>query len=179
MGTLGEKVLAFATANKGGRVEDGECWTLAERALEKASATTSSDIHGRALSRTVDYVWGTLITSGAAAPGDIIQFRRGFTFKRKVTKPDESWTEDPSLVIGDHHTAIVERVIDKGRRIRVIEQNLPVGRGVRSRDCYFSSYTFTDDKQNTVQITVSGMAKFYRPKPAAAKAKAKPKRARH
>lgn len=173
MGTLGDTVLAFATGNKGKTVGDGECWTLAERALEKANATTSTAIHGKALSRTVNYIWGTPITAGAAAPGDIIQFRRGFYFKRKVTEPDEGWTEDPALVVGDHHTAIVERVIEKGRRIRIIEQNLPVGRSVRSRDCYFSSYTFTDDKKNKVEITVHGTAKFYRPKPVAAKAKRK------
>ena len=157
-----KQVLAFAAAKKGKRFGDGECWTLVERALESAKAVTSTDIHGSELANTVDYVWGEEITIGAAGPGDIIQFEDGWNFTRTVSKPDGAEQSKTKGVRG-HHTAIVERVITRGIALKIISQNLPVGTGVASMDFYFAPTTFKEG-ENTVEITVSGVATFYRPR---------------
>lgn len=158
-----KKVLAFASAQKGKRFRDGECWTLAEHALTSANAITSTDIHGSDLSRTVDYEWGTEIAIGVAGPGDIIQFEDGWKFTRTVIAPDggeKGYTKGVRV----HHTAIVERVIIRGIFLKIISQNLPPGTGVASMDFYFAPYNFKEGV-NTVDVTVEGNAIFYRPKP--------------
>ena len=156
------KVLAFATANKGRRYEDGECWTLVESALKSAKAVTSTDIHGKELENTVDYVWGDEITIGAAGPGDIVQFEDGWSFTRTVSSPDGA-EQYRTKGVRVHHTAIVERVITRGIALKIISQNLPTGTGVASMDFYFAPTTFKEG-ENTVAITVSGGATFYRPR---------------
>ena len=154
-------VLEFAQSQRRNRVGDGECWTLAERALQSAGANTSSDLQN--VSRTVNYVWGTAVTIATAQPGDIVQFRDGFTNTRTVTYPDGS-SRFETIRIRRHHTGIVEQVITNGKVIRIIGQNLPVGSSVESRDFYFHNVSFAEGN-NQVTVTVSGRAEFYRPQP--------------
>jgi len=162
MSALGQKVLDFAISNRGNQVEDGECWTLAERSLEHAGATTSSDLQN--VARTVNYVWGDRIEAREAEPGDIIQFYDGFHYIRKVIQPNGDWQTDPPMIVRTHHTAIVEKVIDRGRRMLIIEQNSPPGSVVGSRECYFLTYSFPESGAS-VEITIKKKAYFYRPRP--------------
>lgn len=163
MGTEGDRVIAFARDRFGRQVGDGECWTLAERALESAGAQTSTDIHGSELSRTVDYVWGDPIAVGEARPGDIIQFLAGYSYRKDTVLADGStrWEEVPA--VRQHHTAIVDS-IEGGRSILVLHQNWNRSRKVTRSEFYFRSGTFTDTSGNRVTITVNGSANFYRPR---------------
>jgi hypothetical protein len=68
---LNAKVIEFAQAQRGKKVGDGSCLTLAVKALEHAGAVRYP------LSRADgDYVWGRRIEQFRdALPGDILQFR--------------------------------------------------------------------------------------------------------
>lgn len=93
---LNRKTLAFATARQGKRVGDGECWTLAARALEDAGARRKGSFgFGRKLG-----------VRDSILPGDVIQF-----FKVKL---------------GPHsmpqHTAIVYEVLGS-EKLTMIHQN--------------------------------------------------------
>ena len=165
MSELGKLVLQFADKNYRTKVGDGECWTLAERALESAGAKTSNDLQD--VNKTVNYVWGTEVPIGTALPGDIVQFQDGFKVETKVTHADGSW-ESRIDIIGLHHTAIVKTIKITGKRMQLIGQNLPPRSGVNTKDFFFKSYTF-EEGADKFEVTVNGVVKFYRPiaKPAA------------
>lgn len=73
MSEEGQKVIKYAKSQYGKKVSvrdsDGECWALAEAALEDAKAQTSTDIHGAKIGSTVNYVWGTAIKLGQVVRG--------------------------------------------------------------------------------------------------------------
>ncbi len=83
---LNRKVVAFAVANLGRRVGDGECWTLAAEALKQSGAQPPKG-----------YVFGRAIPLKEAKPGDILQFRSA----RFETARERKLLGTP------HHTAIL------------------------------------------------------------------------
>ena len=153
------KVLEFAESKIGQRVGDGECWTLAERALEDAGANTSNDL--QKVVAGGNYIWGDEITASSAQPGDIVQFRDGFSNVKTVRKPDGS-EKDSGFVASPNHTAIVKKIVTTGRTMTLIGQNLPVGESTIEMDFHFKSFSYTEGA-NTIDIKTRGIAKFYRP----------------
>lgn len=109
---IGEQVVAFARAQLGQQVGDGECSTLAAEALRHAGAR-----------RSARGVWGEELPSvKEVRPGDIIQFERA-VFVRTRDQTDGStitWTMQYP-----HHTAIVASVRKRGKRpvFVVLHQN--------------------------------------------------------
>ena len=98
---INKKVVSFCEKNIDKKVGNGECWDLAKESLNFAGATW-----------TPPYEFGKIILpTNAVLPGDIIQFE-----KVKIVYPDKSWKELP------HHTAIVYKVISRGKYI-IAEQN--------------------------------------------------------
>jgi hypothetical protein len=125
--------IAFAQRQVG-RFEDGECWTLVERALIGAGAK-SSRILTPNFSATSAYVWGTAVQINAVQPGDVLQFSRYVWTKSvttDVTNPDGSGsvnTEDQEEGRGlPQHSALVVRVVSPGV-VEVVEQNIPRNTG--------------------------------------------------
>ena len=60
--TINQKIEFYVRGNLGKQVGDGECWTLAEKALAQAGAQTSNDIMGASnVTPDADYVWGDAI----------------------------------------------------------------------------------------------------------------------
>jgi hypothetical protein len=120
---LNQRVLDFCTKNVGRKVGNGQCAVLAEEALKAAGARRFPPYGLEA-----DYVWGRLVRTvnpktdgtGAVQPGDILQFRDAY-FYRKTTHPDGSWEE--SYNEAEHHTAVVERVYQKGKVLVILGQN--------------------------------------------------------
>jgi hypothetical protein len=114
---LNEKVVEFARAQKGKKVGDGSCLTLAVAALKDSGAKVFP------LNRPDgNYVWGSPVeTTRDALPGDILQFRDAeFQGKRWVTRRRwVSWHETYP-----HHTAIVSGVAEGGKVITVLHQNV-------------------------------------------------------
>ena len=110
-------VVSYAQSQLGTTVGNGECWTLAEQALEHAGAHFP-----------VAYIFGSKIGFGqvgahtvleSASPGDIIQFDAGiFEFQGGAAQAG-----------APVHTAIVKSI--DGNALEVYEQNMPVGGAVR------------------------------------------------
>jgi hypothetical protein len=116
---LNQKVLDFAKKNKGKKVGNGECWTLADKALESAGA------HRPGWGDYGNLVFGKEIKLDKVLPGDVLQFeevRLEHTDPRGV----KSVSELP------HHTAIVYSV--KGKQITLIHQNVNKVRKVQLND---------------------------------------------
>jgi hypothetical protein len=150
---LNRKVLEFARNNLGKKVGDGECATLAARALRKAEARRSST------SRDGGYVWGKLVRTvtpgthltGDVLPGDILQLR-GAVFAGKAGGNTYEFTY--AL-----HTAIVAAVKDDGKVVKVLHQNA-------------GDFAAPDAERRKVQRTTlrfdelkKGSVKIYRPLP--------------
>jgi hypothetical protein len=123
--TLLQKVVAYCQEHKGEQVREGECSSLADEALREAGAKPrGSDDPGPG-----DYVWGKLVlrlerdNSGLTSsgkredvkPGDVIQFR---DIKFQGRRGNGSYT-----LTMPHHTAVVVRVEDRGRTLRILHQN--------------------------------------------------------
>lgn len=91
---LNARVIQFVNKNIGKKVDKGECWDLAFRALEAADA------------KLIDtYIFGEVVKKGQVVySGDIIQFEK----VRLVTEQ-----KDGTIIIQDipHHTAIVYEVL--------------------------------------------------------------------
>ena len=158
-----QKILNYISGKQGKRDGDGECFTLADKALKDAGAKSAAD-YGP-LGKDVDYIWGNEVGVDGAQPGDIIQFRSYGYVKKDVYDNDKGSGETEASEKRPHHTAIVKSVGADGL-ITVWEQNVPPGTGpVHSFDLYFKSYEkFTDDKKkNGTTVTVTGTVKFYRP----------------
>ncbi len=148
---VGKVVAAYAAGKVGHRDGDGQCWTLAEKALKNAHAKTSNDIMGAdGVNSDADYVWGTEVSLANLIPGDIIQFNY---YTVHVDAADGTWWEESR---GDpRHTGIVASVGANGKVV-FYEQNSPPGGAVKKTTLYF---------QNTESVTVSGNWWFYRPIP--------------
>ncbi len=133
----------------GQRIEDGECWTLAERALDFAHAKTSNDIMGaKRVNSKEDYIWGREVRLAQLQPGDIIQFHI-YKFSRQ---PEGDWGERGSSS-QPRHTSIVASVGTNGE-VSVYEQNVDGG-PVEQNTLYFDKHA--------PGITITGKFKFYRP----------------
>jgi hypothetical protein len=156
--TIGERVVSFASRRRGERVGNGECFTLADRALRSASAKSAADFG--AVTPTTDYVWGTSVSLSDLQPGDIIQFR-GYRYDREIvteTSREITTTEDSQE--RPHHTAIVQSV--DGGAVTVLEQNAPEGSAVTRTQLFFTAGTTTSGNRTTT-IRVQGTFWFYRP----------------
>ena len=117
--TTNEKILAFSQDNLGKKVGDGECGTLAVKAVQFAKAKRLPPYGGDA---TVDFVWGDLVATFNAKNcpsekikiGDVLQFR------------DAKFTSDERSTLAPHHTAIVAKV--KDGVVSVLHQNVGDGK---------------------------------------------------
>ena len=162
MSILSRKVYEYANKKRGQKVGSGECFDLADFALKSINAKSAEDF-GK-ITGNADYVWGKLINFRTAIPGDIIQFRN---YKVTITIKEEGYFPYKSRFTIDrpHHTAIVSKV--NGRDgILVLEQNIGEGsqrRTVQENTLYFGSPTPVQKGKEKTIITVSGIAKFYRP----------------
>lgn len=156
------KIVGYARRQSGTRVGNGECFTLADRALTGAGAKSASDFG--TVTRDADYVWGTTVALADLQPGDVIQFR-GYRYDRDVTiqNSDGSTTTESDFQERPHHTAIVERVGANGA-VTVLEQNAPDGSPVRRSQLFFTSTTIDENRRSTT-IKVQGTFWFYRPQP--------------
>src|SRR5262249_50127125 len=113
---LNAKVLEFARSQIGKKVDRGECTDLARAALQSAGARRFP-FHGGG-----DFVWGEPVTPlTGALPRDIPQFRNAvFQGKRYVTKRRwVTWHQEYP-----HHTAIVAGVIERGKVLTILHQNV-------------------------------------------------------
>ena len=155
--SIGESVVSFALHNLGQRVGDGECFTLADRALRNAGAKSAAD-YGPVVPDG-DYVWGTPVNLSSLRPGDIVQFR---DYSCRVETEVESSTEtrtEERVEERPHHTAIVERVGRDGA-VTVLEQNIPPGAPVVRTTLHFrNSESSTAGRKTT--ITVRGTFWLY------------------
>jgi hypothetical protein len=158
--SMAERIVNYPRRHRGQRVGDGECFTLADRALRGAGARSAAD-YGQ-VAPDVDYVWGTSVQLGAVQPGDVIQFRN-YRYDREVETqhPDGSVTTETEFQERPHHTAIVES-IGGGGEITVLEQNSPVGSAVTRSRLFFSN-SQRDTGGRRTSVTVSGTVWFYRP----------------
>jgi hypothetical protein len=121
---LGEKVVKFCKDNVGQTVGDGECGTLAAKALDAAGATPFHKF--KEDPAPGDFVWGELVfvveikdgkrkrdpADAKAQPGDVIQYRDAM-FR----------TGSGGIFIAPHHTAVVGEVKSNGDLI-VYQQNV-------------------------------------------------------
>jgi hypothetical protein len=119
---LGARVLKYTEENVGKKVGDGECATLALKALEAAGAKTTLDFG--VSGEKGDYEWGTLVEKYAdAKPGDIIQFRDVKIVTKTVTAlPGGGTRTSTATQAMGQHTAIISAVAGKGK-FKVLEQN--------------------------------------------------------
>jgi hypothetical protein len=122
---LNQKIFTWASGQIGKQVGAGECWDLANSALKKSGAQTSSDLGPNGPDD--DYVWGDVIDAKDALPGDILQYRdweMTTTTTTDVTFADEhGWFDSPTTTVGHpHHTAIVATNPGNGV-LTVMEQN--------------------------------------------------------
>lgn len=120
----GARVLDFCRSRIGHRVGNGQCASLAVKALERAGARGM----GKNFPNPGDYVWGDFITAvfaGRNKPGarldwirggDIIQFRN-VRFAGRTPGGGTYWMQ------ADHHTAIVESADATGNTLHILHQN--------------------------------------------------------
>ncbi|QHV96079.1 hypothetical protein [Spirosoma endbachense] len=148
---VNQVIVQYAANKVGHRDGDGQCWTLAEKALKNAHAKTSNDIMGAdGVNSDADYVWGTETSLANLQPGDIVQFNY---YTMHIDNADGSWREEGR---GEpRHTAIVASV-GAGGKVVVYEQNIPDGGPVKKSTLYF---------KNTDSVTLGGSWWFYRPIP--------------
>lgn len=163
-----QTILNFAQSNEGKKVGSGECFDLADKALQKAGAKSAAD-YG-VVSKDTDYIWGSAVDLASVKPGDIIQLKNYKYVRNEVYDNEkESGNRLSEQTRGSpRHTAIVKSVGSDGK-ITVWEQNVlsdgtSTGGPVQTFDLYFKSSS-TGDAKNGVTITVSGTIKFYRPQP--------------
>jgi hypothetical protein len=156
--SIAERVTAFARQRLTQSVGNGQCFTLADRALAAAGAMSAADFGE--ISPDADYVWGSPVSLADLRPGDLVQFR-DYAFTRTVVTDNASGTSTAETG-GDrpHHTAIVEQV-GAGGAVTVLEQNAPVGSPVSRNTLYFAASTTTSG-DTTTTVQVSGTWWFYR-----------------
>lgn len=159
--SMADRIVSYASRNRGDRVGNGECFTLVDRALRGAEARSAAD-YGT-ITPTADYVWGASVSVSELRPGDVIQFR-DYSYERTiVTETADATDTQEDEQSRPHHTAIVASVDGDGA-VTVWEQNSPVGSAVRRVQLFFSSGTTTRGNRTTT-IRVRGTFWFYRPQP--------------
>jgi hypothetical protein len=157
--SMADQIVGYVRRQSGTRVGDGECFTLANRALQAAHAKSARD-YGT-VTPTADYTWGAATTLANLQPGDVIQFR-DYGYERKdVTETDRETKTTEHSERRPHHTAIVQSVDGNGA-VTVVEQNSPVRSAVRRTQLFFTSRSFKTGNTTTT-ITVDGTVWFYRP----------------
>lgn len=150
---VNQVIVSWVARQMGQRIGDGQCWTLAETALDYANAKTSNDIMGaKGVNSKADYIWGREVGLAQLQPGDIIQFHM-YKFTRHTEDYDESGGRGDSAE--PRHTAIVSSVGEKGQ-VAVYEQNIDGG-PVEENTLYFDKHA--------PGVTITGKWKFYRPIP--------------
>ena len=157
--SIADQIVSYARRQRGERVGDGECFTLADRALRSAEARSARD-YG-AVSPDADYVWGTSVTLTDLRPGDVIQFRDYRYDREIVTETSRETTTREDSQMRPHHTAIVQSVDGNGA-VTVWEQNSPEGSPVTRTQLFFTAGTTTSGNRTTT-IRVQGTFWFYRP----------------
>jgi hypothetical protein len=157
---IGDHVLGFVRRQRGTKVGNGECFTLADRALNNAGARSASD-YGT-VTPSADYVWGSSVSLSDVQPGDLIQMR-DYRYDREVivSNPDGSGSTDTDFQERPHHTAIVESVGSNGA-VTVLEQNAPRGSAVSRSTLFFTNGSTTAGHKKTT-VRVQGTFWFYRP----------------
>lgn len=141
--TYGGRMVRYCIEKLGTRVGNGECWTLAERAVTKAGA-----------SPPVGYNWGDELCPEQAMPGDVMQFT-SCRFEWPLTSGGHSWrtagaaTETEGCI---HHTAVIAEV-GTDNNFTVFEQNTSPATVHRQKYC--------------LNHLVSGEIKIFRPRRAA------------
>jgi len=94
---LNKQILEYVKSTIGKKVDRGECWDLANQALTSINAEWDHKYkYGKPVNPKKDIIY----------PGDLIQFEG---VKVKYKKGNTTYTEDMN-----HHTAIINRVIEKG-----------------------------------------------------------------
>lgn len=184
--TLNQKVILWASSKVGQQVGAGECWDLANSALTKAGAGTSSDFGPTG--DDDDYVWGDEVSGlKDVIAGDILQYRdyvQTTVTTTDVTFADGTgWVDKPSVEIShEHHTSIVSKNPGNGA-LTVLEQNYMGNHEtvkstqIRWKDAPTKTTTTKKMMKRqdtgktewatvivTVDVTVTGKIKAYRPK---------------
>jgi hypothetical protein len=157
--SIADQILSYARRQRGERVGDGECFTLADRALRSAEAKSARDYGS--VSPDADYIWGTSVTLTDLRPGDVIQFRDYRYDREIVTETSTEITTREDSQMRPHHTAIVQSVDGNGA-VTVWEQNSPDGSPVTRTQLFFTDGTTTSGNRRTT-IRVQGTFWFYRP----------------
>jgi hypothetical protein len=184
--TVEQQVLVWAQGQVGKRIGKGECWDLAERALEHAGAQTSTDLGP--VEDDTDYVWGETVDDAKdVEPGFILQLRDHVVTTTTETRydfPDGSWEEKTEEITVErpHHTAIAKGKLDADGALKTLEQNVkPAGKVVQNKKLYTRDVppvttTTIEQRMNpdtkklqrasvtkTVTITVTGTIWIYKP----------------
>lgn len=135
---LNSKILAYAKARLGKKIGRGECWDLAEAALDKYNSDWDGALgFGQVLNPNIDTI----------KTGDILQFR---SVKLVSTKTTDKGTYTRTEWLGaPDHTAVVYEVIGKNH-YKLIHQNIGNKRYLLITEI---------DLNNKV----SGSVKYYRP----------------
>jgi hypothetical protein len=150
--------VTYARTRMGQRVGNGECFTLADRALRAAGFRSAADFGS--VAPNADYVWGTSVALSDVRPGDVVQFSQ-YRYDRTIESESAAGTRtDTDFQERPHHTAIVERV--DGSQLTVLEQNAPAGSAVVRSQLFFANSNTTSGNRTTT-ITVQGQFTFYRP----------------
>jgi len=165
--TINQKIEFYVRGNLGKQVGDGECWTLAEKALAQAGAQTSNDIMGASnVTPDADYVWGDAIAYKDIIPGDILQLRDYTMITKTVVSVlyknlppgvqlspnpmDES--EDEASFSQPHHTSIAVNSFDNNF-VSVMHQNVdPNGKKVQQGNLAVASIPAKSSVKNDTRV---------------------------
>jgi hypothetical protein len=132
---LNQKVIKYVNSVIGQQVDRGECWDLANQALNQNNAKWNGEyVYGKPIDPEKDEVY----------PGDMIQFEK---VKVKYINGNVITTETMG-----HHTAIVYKVYGKGK-YQLAHQNT----GFSGRKVGLSDLN--------LENVIKGKMKFYRPEP--------------
>jgi hypothetical protein len=149
---LGEEIVAFVRSRMGQRVGGGECSDLVVAALEAGGAWVPRG--GGGGGEGLD--WGDRVEKRSELrPGDVIEFREVvFIGRRRTTRGVEIYrTEFPQ------HVAIVERVMDRGRRLVIVHQNAGPATGSEAERRVVRRDTLVMG-----DLRPGGVMRFYRPR---------------
>lgn len=158
--SMADRIVAFARRRRGEVFGDGECFTLADRALRAAGAKSAADFGE--VTPDANYIWGTSVGRADLQPGDIIQLR---DYRCDLESTTEHADGSADIVTQTeerpHHTAIVESIGENGI-VTVLEQNYPEGTPVTRNRLHLSTTTYTSST-STIRADVGGTFWFYRP----------------
>jgi hypothetical protein len=135
----GAKIVDFAKSKALTMVGTGECYELADAAIKDQGGKSAS--HYGEITDDADYVWGKDIAIGAAAPGDILQYRNFVATRTvnslvKLTLDGGDSIEYSRKTVATfsrpHHTSVVTGGVS-GNQISVLEQNVDRGSGVMEK----------------------------------------------